>query len=260
MARKKKAPYLEPPTRPIFQTLPPELLHLIFSALGLRDVKALRTTCSVFAAVGVDYLTDEVPLVFHRDKFKALTEIAKHPRLSKHLRSLFYVFDRCRLVNYETWDIQRPDPRPWEEEEWDMTARTYTNRDIRTFERASNKRWSQELQRRASVPQSERRAGYEAFTALCRDQRELEDEFYDRQCLRALFVGCKKIDEVTVASRKDMYRDLAVVRTAFKDAMTEPREDRQWWRSGIDQVLCVAIAACQAATLLDSLTLSGVSP
>lgn len=86
MGRKKapsKMPYLTPPSKPIFQTLPPELLHVIFSQLPIEDILALRTSCSIFASVGLDYFEDEIPLVFHRDKFRALTEIAEHPKLSK---------------------------------------------------------------------------------------------------------------------------------------------------------------------------------
>jgi len=92
---------LKPPSRPIFQTLPPELLHVIFSELTLKDILAVRTICSIFASVGLDYLEDEIPLMFHRDEFRALTEIAEHPKLSNKMRSLFYVTDRCQVESYE---------------------------------------------------------------------------------------------------------------------------------------------------------------
>lgn len=260
MARKEKAPYLEPPTRPIFQTLPPELLHVIFAQVDIEDIIALRTTCSVFAAVGIDYLGDEVPLVYHRDKFKALTEIAAHPKLAKQMRSLFYVVDRCGLVKYETWDALRPDPRPWERDDYDHTAKAYTERDFRMFGREDVKEFVKAQQRTASVPESERRIAYEAFTALCHDQQAIDKEFYDRQCLRALFEGCAEIKEVTVASQMETCRRMEVARTAFRSAMTSPWRDRKWWQSGVDQVLSVAMAAQQAGTELNSLTLAGVSP
>ena len=95
---------LDTTIKPIFQTLPPELLHVIFSQLPIEDILALRTSCSIFASVGLDYFEDEIPLVFHRDKFRALTEIAEHPKLSKQMRSLFYVVDRCKVKSFERWD------------------------------------------------------------------------------------------------------------------------------------------------------------
>lgn len=149
----KKEPYLEPPTRPMFQTLPTELLHVIFSQLPTRNVLALRKTCSLFASVGIDYLGDEVPLVFHRDKFTALKEIAAHPKLAKQMRSLFYVIDRCRSKDYDIWDNNRPDPRPWEEDDWDRTAKSYTDRDFRMFAREGRKSWQMTQERKASVPE-----------------------------------------------------------------------------------------------------------
>ena len=64
-----------PPHSPLIE-LPAELLHNVFASLDLRDVLAARKSCSTLASIGLDYLGDEVPLVYHRDKFKALTAIA----------------------------------------------------------------------------------------------------------------------------------------------------------------------------------------
>ena len=146
-------PYLTPPSKPIFQTLPPELLHVIFSQLPIEKILALRTSCSIFASVGVDYLEDEIPLVFHRDKFTALTEIAEHPKLSKQMRSLFYVVDRCKLKSFEKWDRYRPDPHPEEQDDYDRDAKFYTERDFRACAREGKKDFLKFLKRMAAVPE-----------------------------------------------------------------------------------------------------------
>ena len=164
---RRKAPYLKAPSRPIFQTLPPELLHSIFSSLSIEDILAIRTTCSVFASVGLDYLGDEVPLVFHRAKFKALTEIAEHPKLSKQIRSLYYVFDRCKHEDYKQWDRGRPDPHPEERLEIDSDEKFYTKRDFRRCIREGRKEAMEWHKRITNVPESDRRAAYEKFCALC---------------------------------------------------------------------------------------------
>ncbi|GAB7331703.1 hypothetical protein MBLNU13_g03684t1 [Cladosporium sp. NU13] len=207
MGRKKapsKMPYLTPPFKPIFQTLPPELLHVIFSKLSIEDILALRTSCSVLASVGLDHLEDEIPLVFHRDKFKALTEIAKHPKLSKQMRSLFYVVDRCKVQSFEKWDHCRPDPHPEDQEDYDRDAKFYTERDFRACAREGKKDFYKFLKRMAAVPDSERRSAHERFCALCQDIADVEDEGYDLSCLRLLFEKCPRIREVMIGSQMDI--------------------------------------------------------
>ena len=46
----------------------------------------------------------------------------------------------------------------------------------------------------------------------------------------------------------------------FDSAMTAPNGDRYWWSEIVHQVLSVAMAAKQAGTKLDSLTLLSLSP
>lgn len=249
------------PPKPLFQTLPPELIHLIFSYIDETEAfLALRKTCSLFASVGLDHFPPEIPLVFHRDKFKALTEIATHPKLSKQMRSLFYVVDRCRQVKYETWDSHRPDPEPWVKDDVDCSVRLLTKRDVRVFQRDVRKAVRKQEERIASVPESERRKAYEVFTALCKDVIKVEDEGYDYQCLKALFEGCRNINEVTIGSRVDIRRRMEASRKIVKGAMAIISQDRKWWKAGIRQVLSVAMAASQAGTKLDSLTLAAISP
>lgn len=210
MGRKQapsQAPYLKPPSRPIFQTLPPELLHVIFSELCFEDILAIRKTCSIFASIGLDYLGDEIPLVYHRDKFKALTEIAEHPKLSKQMRSLFFVSDRRTLQTFKEWDSSRPDPQP-EMKDYDRDEKFYTERDVRACMREGKKDFYRFLKRMAAVPEGERRTAYEDFRVLCRDITAVEDEGYDLHCLRVLFERCPRIREVTIASQIDIIRHL----------------------------------------------------
>jgi len=102
---------------PILQTLPPELLHKIFSYLDSRvQLVAMRETCSLLASIGLDHFNDEVSLVYHRDRFRAITEVAAHPKLAKHMRSLFYMANRKKLLDFEKWDMERPFPESTDEE------------------------------------------------------------------------------------------------------------------------------------------------
>jgi hypothetical protein len=76
------------------QRLPHELLNNVFQRVSTKDLSALRCTCTNLASVGLDHFGTEVALISHRDKSRALTEIATHPVLSKRMTSLFYMCDR----------------------------------------------------------------------------------------------------------------------------------------------------------------------
>lgn len=144
----------------------------------------MRQTCSLLVSIGLDHFSDEVSLVFHRDRFRAITEIAAHPKLSKRMRSLFYMADRNKLVEFEQWDMERPFPRPTEEDLFDnISLAAYTARDP---EQA--RRWQE-----ARPSESDCQAGYEAFKAICHDQTDIERQGYEQDCLRALFEGCPKL-------------------------------------------------------------------
>jgi hypothetical protein len=158
-------PYMKPPPMPILTTLPPELLHKIVSYLDSRvQLVAMRETCSLLASIGLDHFNDEVSLVYHRKRFRAITEIAAHPKLSKRMRSLFYMADRNKLMDFEEWDTKRPFPEPTDADLLDYESlAAYTLRDPRagTGEEQA-RRW-----REARPPESECQASYEAFKALC---------------------------------------------------------------------------------------------
>jgi hypothetical protein len=216
----------------------------------------MRETCSLLASIGLDHFNDEVSLVYHRDRFQAITEIAAHPKLAKHMRSLFYMADRNKLLDFETWDMERPYPEPSDEElrreeyleACGSRALPYrTEKDPMTI-------WQE-----ARPAESECQESYEVYQALCRDQHKIERQGYDRDCLRALFEGCPKLREVTVASQRSCMRQLDANRV-FAKAMTEPTGDRYWWNEIVHQVLSVATAAAQSGLELDSLTLLSLSP
>jgi hypothetical protein len=88
------------------QMLPAELLHSIFEWLDIADVLVMRRTCEMMARIGLDHFGSEVALIVHRDKFRALTEIAKHPLLPSRMKSLFYVIDRLVLTDHDAWRLQ----------------------------------------------------------------------------------------------------------------------------------------------------------
>jgi hypothetical protein len=222
------APYWNPPSRPILQTMPPEMLHSIFSELHIQDILRIRQTCSHLAAVALDYQGDNVNLTFHRDNFKDLTRIAAHPKFSKQIRSLFYVGDRCRLRPYEVWRKFRPDPRPRERDHYDHKAETYTERNYQRMMGDDKERKDAiaSMKRLDAMSESECRVGHAKYTALCMDQGDIEREGYDFQCLLVLFQGCSNIREITIVSEMDWMRGMNAGSTVYANAMIIPQGDR----------------------------------
>lgn len=156
----KTAPENEmcPPAPYLLVSLPPELLHRIPSQTRTEDLLEARKTCSLLATIGRDYICDEVPLVYLRDSFTTFTRIAEHPRYSKRVRSLSYMVDQGKYVEFDKWDAARPDPRPLEADQsfWDHLQPEHTERDFRDFFRGENKYYEDRQARIAAVPMEDR--------------------------------------------------------------------------------------------------------
>jgi len=252
MISEEGQPCSESSARSRLQALPTEILHLVFDHLPLQDLLTTRKVCSFFAHVGIDHFGDEIPLVYHRNKFRALCEIAGHPEISKRMRSLFYRFDRCGWAPYEIWDSLRPDPQLKKEI-------VPLAKQLQEGHGAYGRKSKAAKVRIDGVPESDRQKGYRAFEALCRDTAEIYECGYDLACLRLLFQGCPKLREVTIASRVGSGRRLNAEFTAFSDTMTMLSED--WTRvyAGVHQVLTVTTAVQESGVALDSLTMFHVS-
>lgn len=201
--------------------LPAELLHTIFAHLDLEDVSIARKTCSTLATIGVDHFGDEVALVYHREKFKTLTQIAKHPGLAKRMRSLFYLVDRFKELSFEEWVDKRVNDEPF-------------------------------LVENGSAEES-----YREFLELCHQQDKIHDDRYDYSCLRSFFQGSCNIREVTIVSHAHCERELRAEKTAFGKSMMRPHRDKSWSDAGTDQVCSTAHAIQHSGLQLDSLTIAG---
>jgi hypothetical protein len=173
-------------TQPLqLQSLSAELLHNVFERLDLEDVLMMRRTCTIMAQIGVYHFGSEVPLVTHRDRFRALTEIARHPFLASRMESLFYIIDRLTPPNYDTWPYIR---RQFKASRWNCITD----------------------------------AESETFKALCADQDDIVKTGYDIDCLKKLFAGCPNIRDVTVTYDKYSRRTLNALDTAYEEASAGP--------------------------------------
>ena len=241
--------------------LPAELLHTIFAHLNIKDVLAARKSCSTLASIGLDHFGDEVPLVYHREKFKALTDIAQHPVLAKRMRSLFYVVDRFEKRSFEQWLGDRVTGERLNTTKYlpEGTDPLNMEDDIEIWRRAlraANEAYEAKL---AAVPQQDLQDGYSEFLKIRLEQFEINEESYDRACLRSFFEGCSKIREVTIASRVHCERQLGATDTAYHKTMVRPSHDKTWSDAGADQVSALAHAVQSSGVKLDSLTIAGVS-
>lgn len=231
-------------------------MHNIFGWLEVKDVLATRLTCSLLATVGLDHYGDEIPLVFQRDKFRAVTEIAKHPELAKRMRSLFYSTGLLNDLEFDDWEEQRPPP-PSPRDAFAASA----------FDELMNASHDMRAARRGQVyseTKSKLDTAFAIYGDLCQDQEEMLSKDFDLRCLCKLFNGCRNLREVTLAGNIAPGRSLNAHRTAFDKAMARPAANGpdgcQWRTAGIREVRAVAFAAAITNSRLDSLTLSDVSP
>jgi hypothetical protein len=213
--------------------LPTELLHNVFERLDIMGVLAMRRTCKIMARIGLHHFGSEVPLIMHKDKFRALTEIAKHPLLSSRMKSLFYVIDRLALTDYETWAKQG--------------LKRYCG-DVLTFE------WMCE-----HVETNNDIDNFPIFQAMCADQEDIVNTGYDIDCLRKLFAGCSNIRDVTVAYGAHCDRELNASHTSYDGVLATPGKGLAWAKTGARQVLNIADTAASNGVKLDSLTLAGAT-
>ncbi|KAL8668524.1 MAG: hypothetical protein Q9168_006854 [Polycauliona sp. 1 TL-2023] len=89
--------------------LAPELQHMVFAAVNVKDVPNLRLTCKSLGAVGLEYLVPEVELLFTQKSFDRLRKISEHPILSRHVKSLVYRFGVLqRFQDIKGWYISIP--------------------------------------------------------------------------------------------------------------------------------------------------------
>ena len=251
------APFSDSPTRSWILELPAELLHTIFSYLDIRDVLAARRTCSILESVGIDHFGNEVPLVYHREKFRALKHIARHPALAKRMRSLFYVVDRFHELSFEEWDERRVNHEPLYLRKFlDEVSDTHDPEIVSQV--MSNNREAR-VAKLAAVPKEDLQDGYHAFLAICHVQVKIKDTGYDYGCLYSFFRGCCKIREVTIVSQVHCDRRIGARYTAFDRASILPDQDVTWSDAGADQVCALAHAVERSGLKLDSLTIAGIS-
>ena len=215
----------ERPRHSALDKLAPELLHCILGYLPLKDVLTLRRTCIILSSAGLDYFGTEVPLVSHYEKFHALKEIAKHPVLSKRMKSLFYMCDRPHAISDRIW-----------KDAWSAKQNIHCISQSHEPPSAHSSR---------------------SYLELCETYASLEHQEHERDCFRELFQECPNMREITLACQAACSRRLKASRTAFDEVMVKPDETYSWENSGVLQLINLAHAA---ATSLqpDSLTLAGI--
>jgi len=142
------------------------------------------------------------------------------------MKSLFYVCDRLRTVDYHTW-------------EGGWAAR-----------RGS---------RSVSEDPDARSATFQSYLALCEAYISAEHQEHEVSCLRELFRGCRNVREVTVTCQAACNRRLNGSRTAFDKVGITPDERYDWKDAGVSQIINLAHAAVASDHCFDSLTLAGIS-
>lgn len=88
-----------------------ELVRMIFSFLGLRDVGCLRRASKFYAKVGQPFMFRGFHLLFTPDSFERLRVISSNPELAPHVKYLSYEADTLPpYMSMEVWECHLSDP------------------------------------------------------------------------------------------------------------------------------------------------------
>ncbi|KAK5119599.1 hypothetical protein LTR85_007428 [Meristemomyces frigidus] len=250
------------PAQCLLTTLPSELLHCVFESLDVHDVVAARATCSVLAAIGIEYMLEEVPLVYKRDRFERLLDIAKHPYLSGKVRSLFFQCDRFTTgESFEEWQRHIRDPNcPTEYSVVsEYTDEIYEGRRTPRGKRAYAKAHKRYQHGRGVFTQRQLDTAYQCYLAAAEDQQSVAREGLDVTCLKALFDGCQQLDRVTFALGSGPMRRSDALQRAFANTLRSPWGDATKGDEGLTQLSSLAMALCASQHTLRDLTLTEIS-
>jgi len=215
--------------------LPTELLYIVFEHIEKpSDVAALRATRSVLADVGLCYLLDEVALVYHSDKFRALKDIAAHPILAKRVKSLNFQADRFRKLSRDRWESARllqsgPDDSLSTTNPVGLgnvhEALAPSGHILgRIWKVAARDGWSNP-QCEANFSQWALKMAYARYKALYRDQQNIVRKHYDAECLETFFQGCSRLRHVTISFMAAQGTSSAAINKVFRPAMVKPYGD-----------------------------------
>lgn len=193
---RKHTKKLEPMAHSLLTSLPAELLHTILSDLDTVSVLNARLTCRLLSVLGLDHFGDEIPLVFHRNKFRALTEIAADAVLAKRMRSLYYAGDIFSWQDWHEWSARRSPETHYRHAVMEFpTEIELRSRIARIGPR--HYRFATSLGESCTTADA---AAFGHFNKLCIDQVNILEEKLDTSCLRIMFGGCPNLRENTAAT------------------------------------------------------------
>ena len=84
---------------------PPELLAYVCSLSDIRSLKKIRLVNTMLAQIAAQYLFEQLHLTFIPKFLDNITEVAFHPTLRSHVRTLCFDGEILneRFADYETW-------------------------------------------------------------------------------------------------------------------------------------------------------------
>ncbi|KAF2484994.1 hypothetical protein BDY17DRAFT_94946 [Neohortaea acidophila] len=254
-----------------FQDLPLELVNHIFIYLAAnpQDVCAARLTCSSWAAIGVDHLLHVVPLVFKYDRLARLSEIAKHPRIPRTVRSLFYQADQyyprlplesCTACERGYVCLPRQRLYDYEEQREDFADSPDPVRNPQLCKTDLKRIQRKDPARRILRSNDRSEQTYHRYFFLAADDMHLIASDIDVYHLTHLFSACPNLDDVTikVGRSEDHQRYPRMLDLAF-EGIVQPPSQISISPRGVQPVEALARVTEKTGRLLKRLTLVGLT-
>lgn len=205
-------------------TLPVEILHEVCTLLPSKGLLPFRRVCHLFARIGAEHLLSTINLQYQRTSFGRATEIAGHPQLANHVKSL--EFNAERLHRWE-WGNKKS----YTLEEW-----------ISNF---------------AKLNPAEHTAGYvrdayATYMELLNDESKIEEQGLCRNALSIATMAFQNLKHVTLRLADNFEGGVYAFRTS-KDDVVLTRAKRLDDHRGVEEFVALLSAVDAAGICLESI-------
>ncbi|KAL8997134.1 MAG: hypothetical protein Q9169_003517 [Polycauliona sp. 2 TL-2023] len=221
-------------------------------------------TCKLFAAVGIDYLSSTIHLIFTRKSFDRLADIAGHPTFRHHVKSLIYCIDALpQYPNRHDWmervqDVTRTSGDGLEllpreaadlfEPSWREWRMFFCNKDMWPFPRWRNDK------EQLSV-------SYGNYINLWHQQDRLRQDNFAESELQEILPQLPNLKHVTISNFHEMYSSQSLHNLSLDTIVETDGDERYGNHCGVPQLLslCRAIDSADANTKLETLKIGILS-
>ena len=222
-----------------------ELIRIIFSFLGLRNVGRLRRVSKFYAKVGQPLMFRVFHLLFTPDSFERLRAIASNPELAPHVKYLFYEADTLPpYEDMEDWESNLSDPEFFSGLEFMDPSGSDSSSE------GSGRAYERELDQITEL----KSAHYQKFRRHCEQQDAMrKDNYYTGKITDAL-THLPNLEEIWLSLEDWARPPSKAIEKAYSDSLVALHGHNDWKEPrGVPQMLSLLQGSARTQARLKSL-------